>query len=132
LLLAPAAALISTLMAALVGGFAGYLGGGWARIAMAVMYFFLSLPGLFLLITVRAYAAERVSAGLCAGNVLDAGHAGMDERSARIVRDFSVVAGVGFFAAGSGFRNSGVPLVPCARAAELDARALRSVLDFDS
>jgi ABC-type dipeptide/oligopeptide/nickel transport system permease subunit len=54
LLLAPAAALLSTLMAALVGGLAGYMGGGWSRSAMAVTDLFLSLPWLFLLITVRA------------------------------------------------------------------------------
>ncbi len=54
LLLAPAAALLSTLMAALVGGLAGYLGGFWARAAMAVTDLFLSLPWLFLLITIRA------------------------------------------------------------------------------
>ena len=54
LLLAPAAALLSTLMAALVGGVAGYLGGRWAQAAMAVTDLFLSLPWLFLLITVRA------------------------------------------------------------------------------
>jgi ABC-type dipeptide/oligopeptide/nickel transport system permease subunit len=54
LLLAPAAALLSTLMAALVGGFGGYMGGRWARGAMAVTDLFLSLPWLFLLITVRA------------------------------------------------------------------------------
>jgi ABC-type dipeptide/oligopeptide/nickel transport system permease subunit len=41
-------------MAALVGGFAGYLGGAWAKAAMAVTDLFLSLPWLFLLITVRA------------------------------------------------------------------------------
>jgi len=54
LLLAPAAALLSTLLAALIGGLAGYLGGAWARAAMAVTDLFLSLPWLFLLITVRA------------------------------------------------------------------------------
>ncbi len=54
LLLAPAAALISTLMAALVGGLAGYLGGAWARAAMATTDLFLAMPWLFLLITVRA------------------------------------------------------------------------------
>ena len=54
LLLAPAAALLSTLMAAVIGGLAGYLGGTWARVAMAVTDLFLSLPWLFLLITVRA------------------------------------------------------------------------------
>jgi peptide/nickel transport system permease protein len=61
LLLAPAAALISTLMAAFIGGLAGYLGGGWARIAMAVTDLFLSLPWLFLLITVRALMPLNVS-----------------------------------------------------------------------
>jgi len=54
LLLAPAAALLSTLMAALIGGLAGYLGGIWSRAAMAITDLFLSLPWLFLLITIRA------------------------------------------------------------------------------
>ncbi len=61
LLLAPAAALLSTLMAALIGGLAGYLGGAWARGAMAVTDLFLSLPWLFLLITVRALMPLNVS-----------------------------------------------------------------------
>jgi peptide/nickel transport system permease protein len=61
LLLAPAAALLSTLMAALIGGLAGYLGGKWARAAMAVTDLFLSLPWLFLLITVRAMMPLNVS-----------------------------------------------------------------------
>jgi peptide/nickel transport system permease protein len=61
LLLAPAAALLSTLMAALIGGFAGYLGGIWLRLAMAVTDLFLSLPWLFLLITVRALMPLNVS-----------------------------------------------------------------------
>jgi len=61
LLLAPAAALLSTLMAALIGGLAGYLGGIWTRAAMAVTDLFLSLPWLFLLITVRAMMPLNVS-----------------------------------------------------------------------
>ena len=61
LLLAPAAALLSTLIAALVGGLAGYLGGFWARSAMALTDLFLSLPWLFLLITVRALMPLNVS-----------------------------------------------------------------------
>jgi peptide/nickel transport system permease protein len=61
LLLAPAAALLSTLMAAFIGGLAGYLGGAWARAAMAVTDLFLSLPWLFLLITVRALMPLNVS-----------------------------------------------------------------------
>ncbi|HEY1679722.1 MAG TPA: ABC transporter permease [Candidatus Sulfotelmatobacter sp.] len=61
LLLAPGAALLSTLMAALFGGLAGYLGGAWSRAAMAVTDLFLSLPWLFLLITVRALMPLNVS-----------------------------------------------------------------------
>ncbi len=61
LLLAPAAALLSTLLAALIGGLAGYLGGTWARLSMAVTDLFLSLPWLFLLITARALMPLNVS-----------------------------------------------------------------------
>ena len=61
LLLAPTAALLSTLMAALIGAVAGYLGGFWERLAMGVTDLFLSLPWLFLLITVRALLPLNVS-----------------------------------------------------------------------
>jgi peptide/nickel transport system permease protein len=61
LLLAPAAAFVSTLLAAFIGGLAGYVGGRWARLAMAVTDLFLSLPWLFLLITVRALLPLNVS-----------------------------------------------------------------------
>src|SRR3984885_9575188 len=54
LLLAPAAALLSTLIAALIGGAAGYLGGRWERLLTAGVNLFLSLPWLFLLLAVRA------------------------------------------------------------------------------
>lgn len=54
LLLAPAAALLSVVLAALIGGAAGYLGGWSERIAMAITDLFLSLPWLFLLLIVRA------------------------------------------------------------------------------
>jgi len=55
LLLAPAAALLSTILAALVGGIAG-LAGGWIGTAvMSATDLFLSLPWLFLLLTVRAF-----------------------------------------------------------------------------
>jgi peptide/nickel transport system permease protein len=54
LLLAPAAALLSTLLAGLIGGAAGYLGGRWERFVTAGVDLFLSLPWLFLLLAVRA------------------------------------------------------------------------------
>lgn len=54
MLLAPAAALLSTLMAALIGGLAGYLGGRWERFITSAIDLFLSLPWLFLLLAVRA------------------------------------------------------------------------------
>jgi peptide/nickel transport system permease protein len=54
LVLAPTAALISVCLAALIGGLSGYVGGWVERSAMTVTDLFLSLPWLFLLITVRA------------------------------------------------------------------------------
>jgi ABC-type dipeptide/oligopeptide/nickel transport system permease subunit len=54
LLLAPAAAVLSTLIAALIGGTAGYLGGRWEKAVAAGIDLFLSLPWLFLLLAVRA------------------------------------------------------------------------------
>jgi len=54
LILAPAAALLSTLLAALIGGAGAYLGGIWDRGTKIVIDLFLSLPWLFLLLTVRA------------------------------------------------------------------------------
>lgn len=54
LLLAPAAALLSTLIAALLGSVAGLLGGWFERIVLAVTDLSLALPWLFLLLVVRA------------------------------------------------------------------------------
>lgn len=54
LLLAPAAALLSTLAAALIGGAAGYLGGRWDRVITGAIDLLLSLPWLFLLLGARA------------------------------------------------------------------------------
>jgi ABC-type dipeptide/oligopeptide/nickel transport system permease subunit len=52
--LAPAAAILSTVLAALVGGIAG-LAGGWVQtVVMSATDLVLSLPWLFLLLTVRA------------------------------------------------------------------------------
>lgn len=61
LLLAPAAALLSTVLAALIGALAGYLGGAWEKLAMASTDLFLSLPWLFLLLMVRAMLPLNVS-----------------------------------------------------------------------
>jgi peptide/nickel transport system permease protein len=54
LLLAPAAALLSSFLAALIGGSAGFAGGWIEKVVMAATDLFLSLPWLFLLITIRA------------------------------------------------------------------------------
>lgn len=54
LLLAPAAALISTLLSGLIGGAGAYAGGKWDRFTKIVIDLFLSLPWLFLLLTLRA------------------------------------------------------------------------------
>jgi peptide/nickel transport system permease protein len=54
LILAPLAAGLSILIAAFIGGVAGYCGGWVERIAMALIDLVLSIPWIFLLITVRA------------------------------------------------------------------------------
>ncbi len=54
LLAAPAAALLSTVLAAIAGGLAGFLGGRWDRVAGVLVDLMLALPWLFLLIIVRA------------------------------------------------------------------------------
>ena len=63
LLLAPAAALLATLLAALIGGIAGFEGGRTEKVVMGATDLFLSLPWLFLLITVRAAMPLNVSPG---------------------------------------------------------------------
>ena len=54
LLLAPSAALLSTVMAGLIGGAAGFAGHRVEKLVMAIADLFLSMPWLFLLIIVRA------------------------------------------------------------------------------
>ena len=61
LLLAPAAALLSTLLAAAIGGCGGYAGGWVERLVMTGTDLFLSLPWLFLLIMVRAFLPLNVA-----------------------------------------------------------------------
>jgi peptide/nickel transport system permease protein len=54
LILAPAAALLSTLIAAVLGSAAGFLGGRFERAVLVLTDLSLALPWLFLLLTVRA------------------------------------------------------------------------------
>jgi len=54
LMLAPAAAVIAVLLALLIGGGSGFAGGFCYRAAKALIDLFLSMPWLFLLLTVRA------------------------------------------------------------------------------
>ena len=61
LVLAPAAALTSTTLAAIVGGSAGLIGGWWETVITSAIDLFLSLPWLFLLIAVRALMPLNVS-----------------------------------------------------------------------
>jgi peptide/nickel transport system permease protein len=61
LLLAPAAALLSTLIAALLGSIAGLRGGWLERIILAATDLSLALPWLFLLLVVRAMLPLDVS-----------------------------------------------------------------------
>jgi peptide/nickel transport system permease protein len=61
LTLAPLAAFLSTVLAALVGGIAGYFGGWTERCCKLLIDFLLSVPWLFLLITVRAALPLNIS-----------------------------------------------------------------------
>jgi peptide/nickel transport system permease protein len=54
LVLAPLAALLATVFAALVGGSAGYFGGWWDKCAVQSIDLLLSLPWFFLLLAARA------------------------------------------------------------------------------
>jgi peptide/nickel transport system permease protein len=54
LLLAPCAALVTLLIAAMIGITAGFIGGWWEGFTMRVTDLFLSLPWLFLFLIVRA------------------------------------------------------------------------------
>jgi peptide/nickel transport system permease protein len=54
LLAAPAAAFLSTILAAIIGGLAGFFGGWLDRVSTAAIDLMLSLPWLFLLLIVRA------------------------------------------------------------------------------
>lgn len=61
LLLAPSAAFLSSLLALAIGGISGFVGGKLERLVMAATDLFLSLPWLFLLLTVRAMLPLNVS-----------------------------------------------------------------------
>ncbi len=64
LLLAPAAALLASLLGLVIGGSAGFAGGWTERIVMSATDLFLSLPWLFLLLTVRAVLPLNTSPAL--------------------------------------------------------------------
>ena len=64
LLLAPAAALLSVALAALIGGAAGYAGGIFGQVVMAGTDLCLSMPWMFLLLTVRAMMPLNTGPGL--------------------------------------------------------------------
>ena len=64
LLLAPAAAVFSTLFAAVIGGLAGYRGGLVDKAVSRVIDLMLSLPWIFLLIAARALMPLNVSPGV--------------------------------------------------------------------
>lgn len=61
LLLAPGAALLASALAGVIGGAAGFAGGAIESCVMAATDLVLSLPWLFLLITVRAFLPLNVS-----------------------------------------------------------------------
>ena len=61
LLLAPAAALLSSVLAALIGGIGGVMGGWLETVVVGTTDLFLSMPWFFLLLTLRALLPLNVS-----------------------------------------------------------------------
>lgn len=61
LLLAPAAAMLASFLGLIIGGLSGFMGGWVERAVMSATDLFLSLPWLFLLLTVRAVLPLNVS-----------------------------------------------------------------------
>ena len=61
LLLAPAAALISTMLALIIGGIAGFAGGACERAATTTADLFVAVPTIMVLLTVRALLPLNVS-----------------------------------------------------------------------
>ena len=66
LLLAPGAALISTMIAAFLGSFAGWKGGWYERLALALADLALALPLLFVLLALRAMLPLSISPSVSA------------------------------------------------------------------
>ena len=121
------------LLAALVGGLAGYLGGIWLRLARGFTDLFLSLPWLFLLITVRALLPLNVSplvsvliTFLILGLLGWAASARVLSTSADALRNSDFV----LQARASGLHGPRLFLDSCS--AQSEARSVRAILDFDS
>ena len=132
LLLAPAAALISTLLAALVGGLAGYPGGIWLRVATGVTDLFLSLPWLFLLITVRAVLPLNVSPLFSVLiTFLILGLLGW-AASARVLYQRTIAPEFRLHRAGSRLRPAWTPALLRSCSSQPEARFVCAILDFNS
>ena len=133
LMLAPAAALLSTLLAALIGGTAGFAGGWLESCVMSATDLVLSLPWFFLLITVRAILPLNVdpqtSVAITFALLGCLGWAG----AARVIcADARALRGVGHGAAGAGFGDRTASFAGAPRSAQSAHGVVCAVLDFDS
>ena len=132
LLLAPAAAFLSTLIAAVIGGTAGYLGGRWERAVTSCIDLFLSLPWLFLLLTVRALLPLNTSPVTSVMiTFLLLGCLGW-AMPARIIRAGTRTLVHSDYLVGPGRRHFAPASVLAALASESTPDSARSVLGFDS
>ena len=133
LLLAPAAALFSTVLATLIAGFAGYRGGRLDRFVMRAIDLMLSLPWIFLLIAARALLPLNVSpaASLLVTFALlgvlgwagpGAGHPRWSPRFARFR----------FHAASARLRLPGLPPAAAPTCAQSEICTARTILDVHS
>src|SRR5262249_43716019 len=131
LLLAPAAALLSSLLAAFIGGVAGFVGGRMERWVMAGTDLFLSLPWLFLFINLRALLPLNVSpifSVLFSFPLL--GFFGLGGRGPHYLCRRPDAFTVRFHSPGAGFGKQRLPAFVAPPSTESEAGVVCAILDF--
>ena len=132
LLLAPAAALLSTLLAGLIGGIAGYAGGRWERVVTSGIDLFLSLPWLFLLFSgPRVTAVEHFPAHIGDHHVSAARMPGMGKSGSHHPRRNAHAGELRISARSAGLWDFSGTFSLASFAAESPAPVAGSILAFD-
>ena len=125
LLLAPAAALLSSLLAAFIGGIAGFAGGrrgtlrdgGHGSFPVAALAFLADHGS-------RAFASERFSDCFGVDHIRDAGMPGLGRSGSHHLRRCAGAGAIGFHSSGTSFGQHWLSTVVASSCAQSEARAL--------